>query len=60
MAVLEDAIDAANKNKISTLVVASTSGDTALKLFELVKDGKLRKMSPLTVTDNMHQFRYKT
>ena len=42
MAVLEDAIGVAKKNKISTIVVASTSGDTALKLFELVKDGKVR------------------
>ena len=42
MAVLEDAIGVAKKNKISTIVVASTSGETALKLFELVKDGKFR------------------
>lgn len=42
MAVLQEAIGVANKNKIPTIVVASTSGDTALKLFELVKDGKFR------------------
>lgn len=42
MTVLEDAIGAAKKNKISTIVVASTSGSTALKLFELVRDGKVR------------------
>jgi hypothetical protein len=42
MTVLEDAIGVAKKNKISTIVVASTSGGTALKLFELVRDNKLR------------------
>ena len=41
-AVLEQAIYIAQKNKISTIVVASTSGGTALKLFELVRDNKLR------------------
>ena len=42
MAVLEQAIDIAQKNKISTIVVASTSGGTALKLFELVRDSKVK------------------
>lgn len=42
MTVLEQAIDTAKKNKIPTIVVASTSGETALKLLELVKDSKLR------------------
>ena len=42
MNVLENAIDIAKKDKISTLVVASTTGDTALKLFELAKGGKFK------------------
>lgn len=42
MAVLEQAIDIAQKNKISTIVVASTSGGTALKLFGLVRDSKVK------------------
>ena len=36
MDVLRTAIDAAKKNNIPTIVVASTTGNTALKLFELV------------------------
>lgn len=36
MDVLRTAIDAAKKNNISIIVVASTTGNTALKLFELV------------------------
>lgn len=42
MTVLQEALSVAKKNKISTVVVASTSGDTALKLFELVKDSRIR------------------
>ena len=42
MSVLKAAIDAAKKNSISTIAVASTSGDTASKLFDLVKTEKLR------------------
>ncbi len=42
MTILENAIDIAKKNKISTIVVASTTGDTALKLFELAKGGKFK------------------
>ncbi|MBI4335367.1 MAG: hypothetical protein HY589_01785 [Candidatus Omnitrophica bacterium] len=42
MNVLENAIDIAKKNKIATIVVASTTGDTALKLFELAKGGKFK------------------
>lgn len=42
MTVLENAIDIAKKNKISTLVVASTTGETALKLFEAAKGGKFK------------------
>ena len=42
MTVLENAIDIAKKNKIATVVVASTTGDTALKLFELAKGGKFK------------------
>ena len=42
MNVLENAIDIAKKNKIPTIVVASTTGDTALKLFELAKGGKFK------------------
>lgn len=42
MTVLEQAIEAAKKNKISTIVIASTSGNTALKLFELVREERLK------------------
>lgn len=42
MTALENAIDIAKKEKISTIVVASTTGDTALKLFELAKGGKFK------------------
>src|SRR3989338_7721748 len=42
MTVLENAIDIAKKNKIATVVVASTTGDTAIKLFELAKGGKFK------------------
>jgi len=42
MTVLENAIDIAKKNKIATIVVASTTGDTALQLFELAKSGKFK------------------
>ncbi|OGW79218.1 MAG: hypothetical protein A3G33_11080 [Omnitrophica bacterium RIFCSPLOWO2_12_FULL_44_17] len=42
MTVLENAIDVAKKEKISTIVIASTTGGTALKLFELAKGSKLK------------------
>src|SRR3990167_3656027 len=42
MNVLENAIDIAKKKKISTIVVASTTGNTALKLFELTKCEKFK------------------
>jgi hypothetical protein len=42
MNILENAIDIAKKNKISTIVIASTTGNTALKLFELAKGGKFK------------------
>lgn len=42
MRVLQDAIEAAKKNNISTIVVASTTGNTALKLLELIKQEKLK------------------
>lgn len=42
MPVLENVIDIARKEKISTIVIASTTGDTALKLFELAKGSKLK------------------
>ena len=42
MTVLENAIDIAKKEKISTIAVASTTGDTALELFELAKGGKFK------------------
>ena len=42
MTVLEQAIETAKKNKISTLVIASTSGNTAMKLFELIREGHLK------------------
>ncbi|MEK6727088.1 MAG: hypothetical protein AABY28_00230 [Candidatus Omnitrophota bacterium] len=42
MGILKPAIDAAKKNNISTLVIASTTGNTALKLLELVKGQNLQ------------------
>lgn len=42
MDILKAAIDAAKKNNISTLVIASTTGNTALKLLELVKGQNLQ------------------
>lgn len=42
MDVLKEAIDAAKKNNILTIAVASTTGTTAKTLFELVKNEKLR------------------
>ena len=42
MSILENAVDIAKKEKISTIVVASTTGDTALKLFELTKGGEFK------------------
>src|SRR3989338_5186100 len=39
--VLREAVDAAKKKNVSTLVVASTSGKTADSLFELAKGEKL-------------------
>jgi len=42
MDILTVAVEAAKRNNISTIVVASTTGDTAFKLFELVKTEKLR------------------
>lgn len=42
MNILETAIEAAKKNNISIIIAASTTGDTASKLFELVKTEKLR------------------
>ncbi len=42
MNALENAVDMAKKEKISTIAVASTTGDTALKLFRLSKGGKFK------------------
>jgi len=42
MNILEDAIDIAKKNKVATIVIASTTGDTALKLFEVAKGVKFK------------------
>ena len=41
MDILKVAVDAAKKNNISTIVIASTTGNTALKLLELVKEQNL-------------------
>lgn len=41
MDVLKEAVDAAKKNNIFTIAVASTTGNTAKNLFELVKNEKL-------------------
>lgn len=41
-AVLETALDAAKKNNISTIVVASTTGDTAAKIFGLLKSNHIQ------------------
>ncbi len=40
--VLKEAVEAAKKKNVSTLVVASTSGKTADELFELAKGERLR------------------
>ena len=40
--IFKAAIEAAEKNNISTIVVASTTGKTAAKLLELVKTEKLK------------------
>lgn len=42
MDILKFAVDAAKKNNISTIVVASTTGNTGLKLLELVKEQNLQ------------------
>lgn len=42
MGILKAAIDAAEKNNISTIVVASTTGNTALKLLDLVSGKNLQ------------------
>ena len=42
MDVLKEAVDAAKKNNILTLVVASTSGNTASKLFDMTRGEKLK------------------
>ena len=42
MDVLRSAIEAAKRNNISTVIVASTTGDTALKFLGLVKSEKLK------------------
>ncbi|OGW78485.1 MAG: hypothetical protein A3I73_05590 [Omnitrophica bacterium RIFCSPLOWO2_02_FULL_45_16] len=42
MNVLENAVNIAKKENISTIAVASTTGDTALKLFELAKGSKFQ------------------
>lgn len=42
MLALKNVIDMARRERISTIVIASTTGDTALKLFELAKDSKLK------------------
>ena|SRR3989338_2315752 len=47
MDVLRGAIEAAKRNNISTVIVASTTGDTALKVLGLVK---LEKLKVIVVT----------
>ena len=42
MDILKAAIDAAKKNNIPTIVIASTPGNTALKLLELIRGGSLQ------------------
>ena len=42
MNIFETAIEAAKKNNISTIIAASTTGNTASKLFDVFKTEKLR------------------
>lgn len=42
MEVLQAAVEAAKKNNLTTLVIASTTGNTASKLSDLVKEENLR------------------
>lgn len=42
MDILKAAVDAAEKNNISTIVIASTTGNTALKLLDLVSGRNLQ------------------